>query len=157
MKGPGLRLELDVRRIWRCSKCGRTVRTQGQVTAQRCSCTSDPVQWMNLELAAKKEPFRAPVREHLPEAWEVEESTAPPIAPPAAAESPAILEHPAAEIPPPSPEPPTADPAPVVVTESFIVEIVESVAEAPAPDPDVPPPDAFGAGVEDPPRNPAET
>jgi len=133
------------------------VRTPGLVTAQRCGCSSDPIQWMHLEPAVKKEPFRAPPREHLPEAWEVAESTSPPIAPPTDAEPPPILEQPAAEIQTPTPEPPAAGPAPTVVTESFTVEIVESVVEVSAPNPVVSTPDAFGAGVEDPPRNPAGT
>lgn len=163
MKGPGLRVDLDVRRVWRCAKCGRTVRTVGQVTAQRCGCTSDATQWMHLEPAVKKEPFQAPVREHLPEAWEVEESAAAAAAPsPADAEAPEKPEPPAAEILLQSAEPPASEPiTTTVVTESLTAEIVEIVAEVPAPAPaaaspdTLDTPDTFGAGVDDPPQNPA--
>lgn len=66
MKGPGLRIDLDVRRSWRCPKCGRTVRTPAHVVSQRCGC-SEQGNWMRLELPVKRAPFVAPVREPLPE------------------------------------------------------------------------------------------
>ncbi len=43
MKGPGMRLELDVRRIWRCPACGREARSEGGVVAKVCGCTKDGV------------------------------------------------------------------------------------------------------------------
>ena len=43
MKGPGLRIDLDVRRVWRCPACGRELRLGGGVTAVLCDCRrSDP-------------------------------------------------------------------------------------------------------------------
>src|SRR5262245_7178595 len=65
VKGPGLRIDLDVRRIWCCAKCGKTVRTAVQVVAQRCGCADAP--WMSLQPPVKREPFRPPVREPLPD------------------------------------------------------------------------------------------
>jgi hypothetical protein len=64
VKGPGLRIGLDVRRVWRCAKCGRTVRTAVQVVAQRCGC-SEAGNWMVLQPPVKREPFCPPVREPL--------------------------------------------------------------------------------------------
>jgi hypothetical protein len=114
------------------------------------------MQWMHLEPAVKKEPFRAPPREHLPEAWEVEASAAAnsPPAETAATDNP---EPPAVENTPPAPDQSDSSSNTAVVTEVFAAEIVEHVAEAPAPDATDPPPDEFGTGVEDQPRNPDET
>ena len=41
MKGPGLRLELDVRRLWRCAVCHTERHTPGQVTSVRCHFCQD--------------------------------------------------------------------------------------------------------------------
>jgi hypothetical protein len=38
MKGPGLRIDIDVRRVWRCPVCGTMRRTPGDVTTLRCGC-----------------------------------------------------------------------------------------------------------------------
>ena len=156
MKGPGLRIDLDVRRVWRCSKCGRIVRTLGQVTAQRCGCT-EAAQWMQLQPAVKKEPFRAPAREHLLEEWEVAELAVAPAGQPEVAEAPAALEQPG-ESPPQTLGQPASDPAPAAMAENPAAEsglVDESATKdpAPAPDPAIPPPDAFGTGVEDTSRN----
>jgi hypothetical protein len=43
IKGPGLRLDLDVRRVWQCPQCGRERKAGGEVTALRCRCTADGV------------------------------------------------------------------------------------------------------------------
>ena len=48
MKGPGIRIDLDVRRTWRCSRCGRVTKFLGDVVALRCGCSSEP-NWMQLE------------------------------------------------------------------------------------------------------------
>ena len=54
MKGPGLRLELDVRRVWRCAECGAERRTSGDRTIVPCHvCKS----WKLMSLV---EPHRAP-------------------------------------------------------------------------------------------------
>jgi hypothetical protein len=41
MKGPGLRVHLDVRRLWQCPSCGAERRAAASVTALRCGCTPD--------------------------------------------------------------------------------------------------------------------
>jgi hypothetical protein len=43
MKGPGIKLDLDVRRVWRCPKCAREVRLLGDVVARRCGCSEEAV------------------------------------------------------------------------------------------------------------------
>ncbi len=50
MKGPGLRIDIDVRRVWRCPACATMRRTSGEVTTLRCSCKPggtlmQPVEW----------------------------------------------------------------------------------------------------------------
>ena len=36
IKGPGIRLDLDVRRVWRCPTCQRVLKTAGHITSRRC-------------------------------------------------------------------------------------------------------------------------
>jgi len=36
IKGPGIRLDLDVRRVWRCPSCQRVLKTAGHITGRRC-------------------------------------------------------------------------------------------------------------------------
>ena len=36
IKGPGIRLDLDVRRVWRCPSCQRVLKTAGHVPSRRC-------------------------------------------------------------------------------------------------------------------------
>lgn len=47
MKGPGVRLDLDVRRVWECPQCGRISKSDGSRVARRCACTDEGV-WMRL-------------------------------------------------------------------------------------------------------------
>src|SRR5690349_19738607 len=103
---------------------------------------------MRLEPAVKKEPFRAPVREHLPESWEVEESAAANPEPPAAAEISNEPATPAAENTPQPTDHPAPSSTSAVATEVIAAEIIEFVAEVPAPAVPLPPPDEFGTGVE---------
>ncbi len=42
IKGPGLKNDLDVRRLWRCPECGYERRVSGSRTAVRCRCASRP-------------------------------------------------------------------------------------------------------------------
>lgn len=49
MKGPGLRIENDVRRTWRCPSCGRESRAGGDVVSLRCPCTHEGVPMRLLE------------------------------------------------------------------------------------------------------------
>jgi hypothetical protein len=161
VKGPGLRIDLDVRRVWRCAKCGKTVRTQGQITAQRCGC-ADGSQWMELQPPVKREPFRAPHRDPIPEDGpdpETDEKTE------------SVPELPVASAAPsPAAEPVEPAPTATIVVETALTETVvveygpaeQSSAEtapapptpSPAPDkPDAPPApnppatDEFGAGL----------
>lgn len=46
MRGPGVRLDLDVRRVWQCPACQRTRRLHGDLTAVHCQCPGEP--WMQL-------------------------------------------------------------------------------------------------------------
>lgn len=58
IKGPGLRIDLDVRRVWTCPQCGQTVRRGGRVTAVRCSrCSNDEDVWLHLD--SESVPFRS--------------------------------------------------------------------------------------------------
>jgi hypothetical protein len=38
MRGPGMRLDLDVRRVWRCPQCGKQRRLGGEATTATCTC-----------------------------------------------------------------------------------------------------------------------
>lgn len=48
VKGPGFRLGLDVRRVWKCPACDRVRRTPGDVTAVRCHRSKCNHAWMRL-------------------------------------------------------------------------------------------------------------
>jgi hypothetical protein len=158
MKGPGLRIDLDVRRVWRCAKCGKTVRTPVQVVAQRCACSDAP--WMTLQPPVKREPFRPPVREPLPEIDAAPEHPVPatfaadvPIGEPSAAALPAAEPAPdgfpaesslsVATITPSATEPPAAPP------EAAVAEPPASAPSGTEPAPVHSPPDDFGAGLGD--------
>ena len=65
IKGPGLRIDLDVRRVWKCSKCDSTRKTEGIVVAQKCGC-SEGGDWMQLVEEQKPLPAAAPVIEDEP-------------------------------------------------------------------------------------------
>lgn len=43
IKGPSLKIDLRVLRVWKCGSCGRTVRTPGNATSRICGCSSSPV------------------------------------------------------------------------------------------------------------------
>jgi len=42
MRGAGLRLDIDVRRVWHCAACGAERRVGAQVTTVRCQCAGRP-------------------------------------------------------------------------------------------------------------------
>lgn len=42
MRGPGMRLKLDVRRMWQCPRCGAQRKLPAHVTTVRCQCVSEP-------------------------------------------------------------------------------------------------------------------
>jgi hypothetical protein len=60
MKGPGMRLELDVRRVWRCPACGRETRSDVKEVARVCSCTKEGVAMRLVELPRPKPVVRLP-------------------------------------------------------------------------------------------------
>ena len=47
IKGPLQRIHYDVRRIWNCPQCHRTVKTAGTVVFKRCNCQPEGV-WMQI-------------------------------------------------------------------------------------------------------------
>jgi hypothetical protein len=51
IKGPGIRLDLDVRRVWRCPSCQRVLKTAGHVTSRRCPVDDA---FMQLDDSAKR-------------------------------------------------------------------------------------------------------
>jgi len=46
MRGPGYKLSGDVRRVWRCSRCGCERKLLGDVTSLECSCQAGT--WMRI-------------------------------------------------------------------------------------------------------------
>lgn len=48
MKGPGFRLDLDPRRMWECSACGRRLKMPGNVTQMTCDCQGEKFPSMRL-------------------------------------------------------------------------------------------------------------
>ena len=52
MKGPGLRIGHDVRRLWVCPDCARMLRLGGDVAQVRCECAAEKSPWMQLIEAA---------------------------------------------------------------------------------------------------------
>jgi hypothetical protein len=60
MKGPGMRLDLDVRRVWECPECHRQMRSEGQATSRVCGCTREGVAMRLVELPRPKPQVRAP-------------------------------------------------------------------------------------------------
>ncbi|HEX6985251.1 MAG TPA: hypothetical protein VF170_07735 [Planctomycetaceae bacterium] len=59
MKGPGFRLDLDVRRVWECPACGRRLKTSGDVVRVDCDCRGDSPPAMRLveKLHRTESPF----------------------------------------------------------------------------------------------------
>ncbi|MBN73275.1 MAG: hypothetical protein CME32_28805 [Gimesia sp.] len=43
MKGPGIKLDLDVRRLWKCPKTGQTIRLSGDVVAKSTQVNGETV------------------------------------------------------------------------------------------------------------------
>ncbi|QDT44516.1 hypothetical protein Pan241w_46270 [Gimesia alba] len=43
MKGPGLKLDLDVRRLWKCPQTGETIRLSGDVTTKSTQMNGETV------------------------------------------------------------------------------------------------------------------
>lgn len=62
MKGPGLRIQIDVRRAWRCPVCGQGQRLTMDITAPRCLCVRDGVP---MKLVEGQRPGRLDLRPEL--------------------------------------------------------------------------------------------
>lgn len=56
MKGPGLRNDLEIRRMFKCPQCGRTVLKLGDEVSVTCPCT-DPPTWMKIQPDPPKRTF----------------------------------------------------------------------------------------------------
>ncbi len=61
MKGPGMRLALDVRRVWECPECGHRRKTDGHVVAKRCNCQKEGVSMRLIEERGPMKSSAAPV------------------------------------------------------------------------------------------------
>jgi hypothetical protein len=55
-----MRLDLDVRRVWRCPSCSREIRSDGQVVTRICSCTKEGVAMRLVELPRREPKVRIP-------------------------------------------------------------------------------------------------
>ena len=60
MKGPGMRLDLDVRRVWQCPACSRESRSEVQVVTKLCGCTKEGVAMRLVERPRPKPVVRIP-------------------------------------------------------------------------------------------------
>jgi hypothetical protein len=61
MKGPGLRVDLDVRRTWRCPRCSRERRATAVVTSLTCSCSPDNPRMQLVESQRRVRPEPKPL------------------------------------------------------------------------------------------------
>ncbi|MFM8580712.1 MAG: hypothetical protein ACKOFW_04310, partial [Planctomycetaceae bacterium] len=66
MKGPGNRVDLDVRRLWRCPRCGREQKAGGQVVSVTCHCAGAERVFMVLQPPAPKVRYVPAPREFEP-------------------------------------------------------------------------------------------
>jgi hypothetical protein len=67
VKGPGLRLDLEVRREWQCPVCGRRDRFEGAVVSALCPCRDAGVPMKLVEPRRQVRKFEVPVRMAIPE------------------------------------------------------------------------------------------
>lgn len=65
MKGPGIRYDIDIRRVWECPACGNRRKFPGNVTARRCSCEAH--EWMRLIDEKNQRQFPVRARIEIPE------------------------------------------------------------------------------------------
>lgn len=128
MRGPGLKLDLDVRRVWTCPACGKQRHLPGDVTSPLCPCRGDGVA---MQLTADSRLLRRAER-----LTPLPYIKRPPAAP---SEEPGSTE-------PPSTEPVFSEP----VAEKAIN------VESPEPANEPPPMDDFGAALDLPPESPTE-
>jgi hypothetical protein len=102
MKGPGIRYDIDVRRVWECPACGNRMKFLGNITAHRCSCSAK--EWMRLIIERSDREF--PVRDKIviPEEEYVEPVEETPETEPATEASEAVSESAVETAPPPREE-----------------------------------------------------
>lgn len=158
MRGPGIRLDLDVRRVWRCPQCGKQRRVGGEVTTVTCTC-GKPMQLVEEGRRRFREPQPLASRELTVASFGLtEEELSRPAAPPRIPAEP----RPSGDAPPtprrhaaaPRPGrdvPPESDVTPPVPAADRAADDLTSVANAdsstgPAPDFE----DGFGAGLDEP-------
>jgi hypothetical protein len=67
MKGPGMRLDLDVRRVWQCPACGRQARDSGDVVVRVCDCTKDGPLMRLVDVPRPKPTVRVQIPAHDPD------------------------------------------------------------------------------------------
>lgn len=72
MKGPGIRLDLDVRREWECPECKKRRRVGGETVSVRCRCTREGVQMKLVETQRQTRSF-AEVIERVQQASEAKQ------------------------------------------------------------------------------------
>lgn len=77
MKGPGIRIDLDVRRLWRCPRCGDERKATGTLTARTCSRPDCAGVWMKLIEPLRKPVLRYVAPPHVPIPEEPEASARP--------------------------------------------------------------------------------
>ncbi len=134
IKGPGLRLDCDVRRVWECPKCGRRLKLHAWIVTRRCPCEKLAA-WMRL-IEVPRNPRPAPqffvatpidfdVAEEEAVADEVSPAEVPAVEEETVASTPgaesvaeeaSVEEVPIAEVAEPAtvkPEPPPAEPTPL--------------------------------------------
>ncbi len=138
MRGPGIRLDLDVRRLWSCPACGSQRRLLGDVASPLCLCREGGVV---MQLTADSRLLRRAERltplpvekKPLPAGWRIPEIDQ---------DNPTIpVPRPAPEpTPTPNPEPlPPPEPGPIPATNLVSQDIpVKEVADEFGADIDVP-------------------
>src|SRR4051794_22406831 len=121
MRGPGIKLDLDVRRLWTCPACHRQRRLPGDVATPLCPCREEGV---IMQLTADSRLLRRAeritplpyVKQPRPEGWSIPEPVAETAAEPVPRPLPEPLPQPTPEpIPKPDPQPgpiPFPDPVP---------------------------------------------
>ena len=127
MRGPGYKLALDARRLWRCPACGYERRADGRATTLRCRCTVGPfMQLVSEPRFARKQNRPLDPYVSAEEILGPDESVAAVVASGAVAALPAVDLVAVAELPLGNAEATGA----VAVAESPSVESVEGVATA---------------------------
>ncbi|REJ70937.1 MAG: hypothetical protein DWQ34_23735 [Planctomycetota bacterium] len=118
MRGPGMRLDYDMRRTWRCPACGSERKAGGRVTSLPCRCSGDEV-WMKLiEVRRWRPPDPKPIDPYVDFEFSEEEAApepkpAPIVTPPEEPQDNVVAPSPASESPA---ESEAVEPSPAVET-----------------------------------------